>query len=155
MKDAATPSKHLRLATATAWVTCVVFVTLQTGCLSTPQEDPTPPGGGQRYVLDYGTFAVAIDSMLTARGCDNARCHGGGIRGTYQLSPDTDKDLDMDFEQSILQVNGNDPAASPILMKPLAEAAGGDAHAGGEAFTSTGDDCYQAILSWIEAGTFQ
>ncbi len=57
------------------------------GCdVSSPRE-PDPPGGGQSYVLDYDVFVTEIDTILTAQGCDNLNCHGGGIRGTFELSP--------------------------------------------------------------------
>jgi hypothetical protein len=134
----------------------VLFNVFSHGCLSSPSEDPDPPSGGQKYVLDYGVFVSTIDSLLTDHGCDNLACHGGGIRGTFQLSPVDDKDVDLDFAQVILQVNGNDPAASPLLTKPLAEAAGGAVHTDPtDAFASTNDPNYQTILSWIKAGEFQ
>lgn len=118
--------------------------------------DPEPPSGGQKYVLDYATFATQIDSILTAHGCDNIACHGGGIRGTFELSPSTNKDIALDFTQASLQVDPADPPASRLLRKPLAEAAGGIAHAApSDAFASTSDPDYQAILAWILAGEYQ
>lgn len=125
------------------------------GCRTASTTEPDPPGGGQKFVLDYDMFASQIDSTLTANGCDIVACHGGGIRGTFELSPNTNKDIDLDFAQASLQTNGNDPAASALLMKPLAEGYGGSLHAGGSAFADTADPDYQAILAWIEAGIFQ
>jgi len=126
------------------------------GCDTAPTSGPEPPSGGRQYVLDYGVFAAAIDTILTARGCDDASCHGGGIRGTFQLSPSMDKDVDLDFAQASLQVDPSSPAASPLLRKPLAEAAGGAAHAARpETFSTTDDPDYQAILAWIEAGEYR
>lgn len=100
-------------------------------------------------------FAAQIDTILTAKGCDNLNCHGGGIRGTFELSPVTDKNVRLDFDQSSLQVDGTDPAASTLLTKPLDPAAGGTAHGGGSFFASTDDPDYQAILAWIRAGEYQ
>jgi len=128
------------------------------GCDTASTTDPQPPSGGQAYVLDYNAFVTAIDPILTARGCDNASCHGGGIRGTFELSPAGDKNVDLDFEQACLQVNGTDPAASALLMKPLDPNAGGAAHAADPqqyGFTSTNDPDYQSILAWIEAGEYR
>ena len=125
------------------------------GCLTSPSDDPPPPSGGQQFVLDYGVFAAAIDSILTDKGCDNLSCHGGGIRGTFELSPVGNKDIDMDFAQASLQVDGTDHPASRLLQKPLDESAGGVAHAGNAVFTSTSDPGYQAILTWIQAGEYQ
>jgi hypothetical protein len=133
----------------------VVSVAIPMSCERASSTDPDPPSGGRSFVLDYDAFATVVDPILTANGCDNVTCHGGGIRGTFELSPAANKDVDMDFDQACMQVNGNDPAASPLLRKPLDEAAGGSAHAGGSAFASTDDPDYQAILAWIEAGEYR
>jgi hypothetical protein len=128
------------------------------GCHGPSAADPPPPSGGRTYVLDFDTFAAEIDPILTANGCDNIACHGGGIRGTFELSPSADKDVAFDFDQAVLQVNGDAPAASPLLMKPLAEEAGGSAHAADpeqSGFMSTSDPDYEAILAWIESGEYQ
>ena len=120
--------------------------------------DPQAPSGGEEYILDYGIFAAQIDSILSDRGCDTMACHGGGIRGTFQLSPETDKDVDLDFAQASLQVNPEDPAASPLLTKPLAEWAGGLVHTADtkqSGLLTTNDAGYQAILAWIEAGEYR
>lgn len=144
------------LGSLPAWGLFVLV--LVTGCDMAPTPDPPPPSGGRAYVLDYEVFAAEIDTILTAHGCDNLSCHGGGIRGTFQLSPANDKDVDMDFTQVSLQVDAADPPASPVLAKPLAPEAGGVAHAADSGlfgFTSTGDPHYLAILAWIEAGEYQ
>ena len=125
------------------------------GCDRPSTTGPEAPGGGQSFVLDYQVFATQIDSILTARGCDNLNCHGGGIRGTFELSPADNKDVAFDFSQARLQVDGNDPPASSLLMKPLAPEAGGTAHGGASAFASTDDSDYQAMLAWIQAGEYR
>jgi hypothetical protein len=128
------------------------------GCGLAPTPDPEPPSGGQSFVVDYSTFVSDVSPILTANGCDNSSCHGGGIRGTFELSPDTDKDLDLDFFQVGFQLNGSDPSLSPLLMKPLDESAGGEVHnadSGQFGFLDTSDPDYQTILTWIEAGVFQ
>ncbi len=127
-------------------------------CRTPGTGDPTPPGGGRAYVLDYDAYVATVAPVLTARGCDTVACHGGGIRGTFALSPAADKDFTFDFDQAALQVDPADPAASPLLQKPLDEAAGGAAHAGSQAadgFAGTDDPDYQAILAWIEAGEYR
>jgi hypothetical protein len=107
------------------------------------------------YELDAALFATTVAPVLSAKGCDAAGdCHGGGIRGTYQLSPDVNKDLDFDFGQSALQVDGYDPTQSPLLTEPLAPSAGGSTH-GFTAFDSTDDPGYLAILDWILQGEFR
>jgi hypothetical protein len=108
--------------------------------------------------MDYTEFATVVDPILTAHGCDDVSCHGGGIRGTFELSPANDKDTNLDFAQACLQVNPADPEASPLLAKALAGAAGGTAHAGDSpsvSFPSRDDPDYQTILAWILAGEYQ
>ena len=136
-------------------VSAAVAVAVASGCDKASPTDPTPPGGGQAYVLDYGVFATSVDSLLSAHGCDNATCHGGGIRGTFELSPNGNKNVQFDFEQARMQVNGHDPVASPLIMKPLAPECGGPGHAGGYTFTELDDPDYLAILAWIEAGEYR
>ena len=127
-------------------------------CISSPDDSKDPVAGGARYVLDEAVFATVVDSILTARGCDVVACHGGGIRGTFALSPNTDKDVDFDFQQASLQVNGADPSSSPLLMKPLDEAAGGSSHAASaqqSGFATTAEAGYQAILAWVQDGEYE
>lgn len=145
-----------RIAVLACCISCGAVLALAQGaCISGPSPDPDPPSGGRQYMLDYTVFEAQIDSILSDHGCDNITCHGGGIRGTYELSPSTAKNIDFDYEQSVLQVNGGDPELSTLLTKPLAEAGGGLAHAGGSAFASTSEPGYQAILAWILAGEYQ
>ncbi len=109
-------------------------------------------------MLDFNQFSTQVDEIFTRRGCDNPSCHGGGIRGTFQLSPADAKDLSFDFAQASLQVDLGQREASALLLKPLAVEAGGEAHAGDSAlstFTSVSDTDYQTILSWILAGELQ
>lgn len=125
-----------------------------TGC-GEDASSPTGPdvaGGGQERILDFETFRTAVAPVLHARGCSAAGdCHGGGLRGSFELSPASAPDTNFDFEQAVEQIDDLDPAASSLLRKPLAVEAGGDPHAF-VAFTSTDDDDYRTILAWIEAG---
>jgi len=124
------------------------------GC-SSPTDPPAPPTGGSEFVLDFRQFESSVYPILSRHGCDaEGACHGGGIRGTLVLSPQDDKDSNFDFQQVVLQVDGANPVASPLLTKPLAVADGGTAHSY-EGFLSTSDEDYQAILAWIEDGKFQ
>ena len=131
---------------------------LLAGCEAADPGTPTVPSGGRRYVLDAATYTTDVGPRLSARGCDSIACHGGGLRGTFELSPADDKDPDFDFLQVARQVDPIAPALSPILQKPLAPEAGGAVHAADPAvsgFLSTADPDYQLILAWIEAGEFQ
>ena len=124
------------------------------GC-SSPTAPPQPPGGGQTLVLDFAQFEQTVEPLLVAHGCDaTGDCHGGGIRGSLQLSPPGAKDAQFDFAQVTLQVSASARTASPILTEPLAIAAGGTPHSV-KPFASTSDPDYQAILTWIMAGVAQ
>ncbi|MGH7729924.1 MAG: hypothetical protein ACRENJ_01580 [Candidatus Eiseniibacteriota bacterium] len=121
------------------------------GC-SSPTAPPQPPGGGQTLVLSFDQFAQTVEPVLVAHGCDaTGDCHGGGIRGSLQLSPPGGKDTRFDFDQVVLQVSASNRSSSPILTEPLALAAGGTPHSV-KPFASTSDPGYQAILAWIMAG---
>lgn len=121
------------------------------GCAS-PTEPPSPPGGGQSLALSYAEFGQAIEPILTRHGCDaGGDCHGGGIRGTLELSPASAKDTLFDFLQVSGTVRASDPASSLILTEPLAMAAGGTAHAV-KPFADTDDPDYQIVLQWILSG---
>jgi hypothetical protein len=121
------------------------------GC-SRPTAPAPPPGGGQTLTLSYPAFAQNVEPILMRHGCDaTGDCHGGGIRGTYQLSPSAAKDTSFDFEQSSLQAWASNRDQSPLLLQPLVTAAGGTAHPY-KPFASTDDPDYQAIRQWILAG---
>jgi hypothetical protein len=121
------------------------------GCAS-PTAPVPPPGGGQTLVLDAGRFEAEVWPVLRAKGCDaGGDCHGGGIRGTLELTPADAKDVAFDFEQVRHQVWADARESSPILTEPLALAAGGTPHAV-KPFPSTADSGYQAIRAWVMAG---
>jgi len=112
---------------------------------------PDPPSGGDSIVLSFEQFEQNVEPVLVRQGCDaGGDCHGGGIRGSLELSPAGAKDVPFDFDQVVLQVSASDPEHSRILTEPLALAAGGTPHAF-KPFASTADPDYQAILQWILA----
>lgn len=138
------------------WVPLLLLApsVLHYGC-SRVTAPPTPPGGGQELVLSFDEFVANVEPILVRQGCDAAGdCHGGGIRGSLELSPPTDKDPQFDFDQVVLQVSASPRTASRILTEPLALAAGGTPH-GFKPFADTGDPDYQAMLQWINDGVTQ
>ena|SRR5437867_4144807 len=121
------------------------------GCIRATAPAP-PPTGGHTLVLSYDEFVQSVEPVLTQNGCDaGGDCHGGGIRGTLELSPAGAKDLRFDFDQVSLQVSPTTPDSSRILTKPLALDAGGTPHSV-KVFASTSDPGYQAIRQWILHG---
>ena len=124
------------------------------GCVS-PTAPPPPPGGGQALVLSESEFSAQVEPVLVRKGCDaTGDCHGGGIRGTFELSPPGAKDAHFDFAQASLQVTATDRDASPLLTNPLDLAAGGSPHPF-KPFTSTADTDYVAIRQWIQDGVLR
>jgi hypothetical protein len=124
------------------------------GC-SSPTAPPDPPGGGTQIVLSYDEFVQTVSPVLEQNGCSaTGDCHGGGIRGTLELSPPNAKNLQFDFEQASLQVSATDRDASPILTEPLAISAGGTPH-GVKPFAATTDSGYISIRQWIQDGVVQ
>jgi hypothetical protein len=119
------------------------------GC-SSPAGPVDPPGGGEDFALDFDRFRTDVAPVLIEYGCHAAQCHGGGIRGTYELSADG-TDMSFDFEQSALQVNPYDRLESPLLTRPLV---GATPHAH-EPFTDPDHPGYAAIREWILAGEFR
>lgn len=121
------------------------------GC-TRPLAPVTAPSGGTTLVLDYDEFALSVEPVLAQQGCDaGGDCHGGGIRGTFELSPVGAKNVRFDFDQAVLQVLPTVRDSSRLLTKPLALAAGGVPHAV-KVFASVDDPGYQAIHSWIQHG---
>ncbi len=124
------------------------------GC-STPTAPPSPPAGGQQLHLSFDLFAATVEPVLVRHGCDaGGDCHGGGIRGTFALSPQGAKDTHYDFQQACLQVWVAPRDSSPILRQPLAVDAGGLPHPV-KAFSSTADSGYVAIHAWAWDGVVQ
>jgi hypothetical protein len=83
--------------------------TLGYGC-STPTAPAPPPGGGGSLNLDFAMFQQSVEPVLMQKGCDaEGDCHGGGIRGSLQLSPPGAKDDQFDFDQVVLQTSWADP----------------------------------------------
>jgi hypothetical protein len=105
-------------------------------------------------VLDFARFQSDVQPVLAQYSCNTASCHGGGIRGTFELSPPEAPDASFDFAQAELQVDPYDLTASPLLLEPLAQAAGGAAHSW-KPFDSTAHPGYVAIRDWILAGEFR
>jgi hypothetical protein len=132
----------------------LVAATGTPGCTS-PSAPPKPPGGGQRLVLDFPTYRDSVAPVISAHGCDaGGDCHGGGIRGTLQLSPAGAKDVHYDFDQVVLQVYPTQRDSSEILLRPLADSAGGHPHPY-KAFASTADPEFRTIRAWVQAGVLQ
>jgi hypothetical protein len=149
----AKPSSRARIPAA-GWLALLGLSSALEGC-SSPTKPPPPPSGGQSFVYSYDEFAANVEPILVRQGCDaTGDCHGGGIRGTFALSPPGAKDVRYDFDQAVLQLSGANPPASRLLTQPLADTAGGTPHPY-KPFASTADTSYQAMLKWVQDGVPQ
>ena len=125
------------------------------------------PGATQRFPLgDPVAFTTAVQPILAAR-CANPGCHGDSARPLelyaehqHRLDPNdvhrdlplTDEELQLNYRRTCATLLGVvRPEAAPLLLKPLAEAAGGAGHAGGPVFFSTDDPELQALWRWVSA----
>ncbi len=106
------------------------------------------PAGGVEYLRDelWPKFIRPLDG---AAGCTRSGgCHsesGGNalaLRGSVTLS---DTDAAFNYRQTQLYLNCGQPAASPLLTKPLG---GIDPH-GGDDLITQGDAAEAAFLGWF------
>jgi hypothetical protein len=105
---------------------------------------------------DESTFATQVMPVL-ARDCSFHTCHGARQRffqvlgpGRPRLSPltpDADPltadELRFNYERARSMIDRDDPARSPLFLKPLEPVAGGAGHEGTDLF---GRDVYQDTL---------
>ena len=109
---------------------------------------PEPPGGGRQLDLDEVYFTRHVESIFTARGCTQTDgCHGGQGAGMLLLSGGLHPH--SDFVAVVPHTRPWDPRTSPLLLKPLAPAAGGVVHGGGEIFADSLDADYRTLRAWI------
>jgi hypothetical protein len=114
--------------------------------------------------LDQAVFETTIQPILDARGCSQAGCHyrdksnpnSGGPGGSFRVfdcSSDSCsvEQLLANQDSAAGMVNIANPTNSKLLTKPLALAASGVQHLGGDIFLSTADPDYVAILGWIQS----
>ena len=105
---------------------------------------------------DEATFEMQVMPIL-ARDCSFHACHGARQRifqvvgpGRPRLSalsldsdPLTPEELRFNYERARSMIDRDDPARSPLFLKPLEPVAGGAGHEGTDLF---GRDVYQTKL---------
>jgi hypothetical protein len=140
------------------------IVAVLTVSLSGEAQAPATPLSGQPRQGDVDSFRKTIEPIFM-------RDRGGTIPGmaacvmchTWQTSlrfdletPATDTGWTadqsrMNFQMITQLVNTKSPETSPLLVKPLAPAAGGPGHTGGAYWKSRDDPEYQTVLKWIRS----
>jgi hypothetical protein len=110
--------------------------------------------------LDYETYKNTVEPVFVKKRVGHARCVAchSAANNAFRLQPLpegatwTDEQSHMNYEAVKKLVNTKNPAASLILIHPLAHEAGGDEfHSGGRQFLSKDDPDWKAIAVWAGA----
>lgn len=120
------------------------------------------PSTGEELSLCFEDFKTCVDPIFRATingrngptKCSGSGCHDidTGSGGGFKVfdDPSDDGRLQHNFGAAQAFANLNSPSDSKLLLEPLnGVSAISGTHAGGDIFRSTGDACYQTILSWI------
>jgi hypothetical protein len=145
----------------TIWGICWVLLF---GLLS--QQPATPAGvpPGKAASLDFEFFKNKVQPIFLAKRPGHARCAACHASETapaiFRLQPLSPGSTTWDDEQSrknfeaTLRVVTPGDLKSPLLVHPLAEAAGGDFfHSGGKHFDSQNDPEWQILKDWVTGQT--
>jgi hypothetical protein len=124
----------------------------------TAQQPASPPPPSP---LDFAFFRDRVQPIFLAKRPGHARCitcHQTGTPRLVALSPGAatwnEEQSRQNFEAWRTVVAPGDPAASRLLMHPLAKSAGGDPfHAGGKHWQSQEDPEYQTLAAWVRSGS--
>ena len=121
-------------------------------------QQPAPPPSG----VDFEFFKTRVQPIFTTKRPGHARCVSCHSIGTpMRLQPLTpgggtwsDEDSRLNFEVVRQRIVAGNPAASRLLLHPLAEQAGGDPqHDGGKHWTSKDDPEWQTLAAWVRGET--
>jgi len=109
--------------------------------------------------LDFETFRMRVQPVLTSARKGNARCtachtRAGGNSFLEPLAPGattyTEEQSRRNFERIQRLVVPGAPEKSVLLMNPLAEEAGGSHwHGGGKHWTAQTDPEFQVLAEWV------
>jgi hypothetical protein len=111
--------------------------------------------------LDFETYRTKVEPIFLKKRPGHARCvvcHSANS-SAFHLEPFTpgatawtEEQSRRNFESVSRLVRPGDPAASALLLHPLAPEAGGDYfHGGGRQFASREDAEWRAIAAWVGA----
>jgi hypothetical protein len=108
---------------------------------------PEPPGL-EDPPLDRTVFMNEVLPVLNRQGCSSINCHGSG---THPFPLTGGADPELDYYRAANEVSIEDPASSLLLLKPLAEAAGGVVHNAPTIFQTREDPDYLILARWAGA----
>jgi YVTN family beta-propeller protein len=135
----------------------LAVVALLVSAPSAATQQPTSPPS-----LDFEFFRTRVQPVFTTKRPGNARCvscHAFGTTMRLQpLAPGSatwnEGESRKNFDVVRARVVPGNPAASRLLLHPLAENAGGDPHHdGGKHWTSKDDPEWQTLAAWVRGET--
>lgn len=128
------------------------------GCIGTPEGTTRVP------ILDYDQFESDVQRIFIER-CGNPACHGRPERPfsvfgperyradplrTFLDEPLTDEEVLSNYQSACaFSLGVRDPADCLLLRKPLARAAGGAGHLGGEVWSDRDDPEARVVEAWL------
>lgn len=139
---------------------------MRTAALALAAACVTGPGGEPLALdVDYAVFVEDVQPVLSDR-CANPACHGAQGRPlevyavhqhrldpaeVFADTPLTPAELSLNFHRAcgfLVDLERDDDCL--LVRKPLAEAAGGVAHEGGDVWSDSSSPELQALRDWIE-----
>lgn len=111
--------------------------------------------------LDYETYKTTVEPIFTQKRPGHARCVAchSAANNLFKLQPWkegatwTDEQSHINYDSVLRLVNKANPAASKLLLHPLAKEAGGDEfHSGGRQFLTKDDPDWKAMAAWAGVG---
>ena len=124
------------------------------------QAPASPP---VRPVLDFAFFKERVQPIFLKKRPGHARCvvcHDHRIPPLEPLAPGAATWSEEQSRKNFLAwrafVVPGEPMKSPMLVHPLAKAAGGDRfHAGGKHWKSQNDPEWQALAAWVRGAKLE
>ncbi len=128
----------------------------------TPTAAQAAMAAGANGELDRQFFENEVQPIFLKNRPGHARCYGCHVEASraFRLQPLLPgastwnaEQTQNNYENAMQQVAPGDPAASRLLMHPLAPEAGGDPfHSGGRQFQSTNDPDWLTLAQWVRQG---
>jgi hypothetical protein len=116
----------------------------------TPTVPPGFDAAAFQNLAGFGTFRTLVQPILDSHGCTAGSCHGAPQSDFFLTCGDSDEQVAFNFSQAWAFVN--DPVDdSQLLRIPLAVAAGGRGHTGGDQFASADVDDFKVVKEWARS----